>query len=485
MYDVAVVGAGPSGLETAVEASNRGLDVLLIEKDIINTAKRTWNTFYEAIEDFNLKNVAYPITDEIFSSNRILWHIKYHKPKIKYTVAQEKFTEEMLRRGDFDVLDKTTIEGVENGRFAKLKTSNGDIKTRLVVDATGALSSVSKMFGIDRGFANSGHACYGLRLKNFTYNDFDLCNPHTQKQIETNPHTIVHKEIQLKIKKPFDLLPPKRWTPSELFFYPLNENTMDVGYGFFIFKKQYHKWMPIVKRHGEEEFLKRMIFPMLKRLLGGMGYSLELGLNSEETGNIECEYYGFGNPTIVRRPFAKNLIITGESAGRVEQLYLIGFERGLEHGKVSGRFAADYIHSLSSSLFKSKRQVKISDYTKRVRMADRQLSLARNVYFHALCRDPVFMNLYLMFGDVVFDSLLASGRRCEELVNKGVRGINGKTMAFIDGYSERGEMDLRMLLSFLTLTVLPNTLDGLLYGIEKSLHGEKVWFESDEEMKKR
>ena len=41
MYDIAVVGAGPSGLETAVEASNRGLDVILIEKDPIGIAKKT------------------------------------------------------------------------------------------------------------------------------------------------------------------------------------------------------------------------------------------------------------------------------------------------------------------------------------------------------------------------------------------------------------------------------------------------------------
>jgi flavin-dependent dehydrogenase len=490
-YDVVIVGAGPSGLETAVEASNRGVDVLLIEKDPIGTAKRTWNTFYTTIENFDLKNIAYPITDEIFSSSRILWHMNHHKPKIKYIVAQEKFTEEMIKRGDFDVLDETMVEGVENDHFVKLKTSNGDIKAKLVVDATGAASSVSKMFGIDRGFANSGHACYGIRLKNFTYDDIDLRNPHNQKQIETNPHTIFHNEIQIRIKKPFfdGLNPiPRRWTPSELFFYPIDENTMDVGYGFFIFKKQYYEWMPKVKKIGEKAFLKKLIFPMLNDRLKYVGYDI-----SEHMENIECEYYGFGNPTIVSKPFAKNLIITGESAGRIEQNYLIGLERGLEYGKVSGEFTADYIHSLllsSSAAGKSKKgKIKISDYAERVRKADVRLSLGYNVKLNAMLRDPLFMSLYLMFGDILNDAMLSGMRRWEELFAGGFpgrkpkKGLNGKEMRLIDGYVQR-DMDPWMLVSFL-LVMLPNTLDGLLYEFEGKLHGHKVWFETEEEATKK
>jgi len=42
-YDVVVVGGGPAGLSAGVRCANEGVKTLLIEKDPILTAKKSWS----------------------------------------------------------------------------------------------------------------------------------------------------------------------------------------------------------------------------------------------------------------------------------------------------------------------------------------------------------------------------------------------------------------------------------------------------------
>ena len=55
IFDVIIVGGGPAGLGSALHLAEKGMDVLLLEKNRINTTPKTWLTFDHIIEKYGLE----------------------------------------------------------------------------------------------------------------------------------------------------------------------------------------------------------------------------------------------------------------------------------------------------------------------------------------------------------------------------------------------------------------------------------------------
>ena len=54
-FDVVVVGAGPAGLGSAMHLAQRGMEVLLLERNEIGATQKAWLTFDHIIEKYGLE----------------------------------------------------------------------------------------------------------------------------------------------------------------------------------------------------------------------------------------------------------------------------------------------------------------------------------------------------------------------------------------------------------------------------------------------
>ncbi len=139
-YDVIVAGGGPAGLTAAVEISKTGLKTLLIEKNNIGGAPRSWITWYSGLKKAGCASAVKHKIDTLVFSGYLGG--AYELKKSDSAVVDTKkllllFKERALKAGVEIKENENILKCSQSGGFAAVKTAKGSYKTRYVVDAMG------------------------------------------------------------------------------------------------------------------------------------------------------------------------------------------------------------------------------------------------------------------------------------------------------------------------------------------------------------
>ncbi|MBW2962351.1 geranylgeranyl reductase family protein [Mesonia aestuariivivens] len=156
MFDVAVIGSGPSGAIAAYESAKNGLKTILIEKETLPRYKTCGGGFVYR----GLKNMPFSVDKAIdikFNEVTILFGAK----NLSFKTKREKPIISMVMRDQFDhlIVKKSQAEGVElfenakvqnlvfHDNYTQIETSQGNIAAKFIIAADGALSPTAKLAG--------------------------------------------------------------------------------------------------------------------------------------------------------------------------------------------------------------------------------------------------------------------------------------------------------------------------------------------------
>jgi digeranylgeranylglycerophospholipid reductase len=321
-FDVIVVGGGPAGLSCALECSHSGTSTLLIEKDEIGRAKKSWEVFPQVISNFNLKEcvVNWTRRDRYIIPSRLTSDFLLQR----CVVDQAKFSKLMCERGSFAIWDRTEVtEAKRKEEKVILTTPQGDVEASLVVDASGSSTFISHSLAHRLPYT-FGHLSYGVMIDEDVA-CFDIDN-----------HTCLHLDFVLDTE--FGL------RPAELWVYPFSSSLLDVGIGHHLLKgdiKSLDLSSSTVHNVAQDR-----LFPLLQAEV-----KRQFGV---EIGKVEREYYGMGKSSYIPSPYHDNLLIIGEASGLIQPNYNYGFDLCLIYGRIAGKVASEAVKEGNTSKEKLK-----------------------------------------------------------------------------------------------------------------------------------
>jgi geranylgeranyl reductase family protein len=155
LFDVAIIGSGPSGASAAFELSKSGLSTVIIEKEILPRYKTCGGGFVFR----GRKNMPFDVSTVV---DKEFYEVDtyFANTPFKFTTSREQPNVIMIMRDAFDnfIVEKAKENGVtllQNhkvldisfGDLQTIHTSEGDIKAKFIIAGDGALSPVSKMAG--------------------------------------------------------------------------------------------------------------------------------------------------------------------------------------------------------------------------------------------------------------------------------------------------------------------------------------------------
>jgi geranylgeranyl reductase family protein len=155
VFDVAVIGSGPSGASAALKLAENGISVVLIEKETLPRYKTCGGGFVYR----GRKEMPFDISEVVSKEfNKI--EIYFDKTNQHLTAERPEPLVTMVMRDEFDHLiikkaKKAGITFLENHKLQNisfeenniLHTSQGDIHTKFVIAADGALGPTAKLTG--------------------------------------------------------------------------------------------------------------------------------------------------------------------------------------------------------------------------------------------------------------------------------------------------------------------------------------------------
>ena len=154
IYDVAIVGSGPSGAATAFYLAQKGIKVCIIEKETLPRYKTCGGGFVYR----GRKNLPIDISSVI---EREFHQVDNYIGKQCFTISRENPVITMIMRDTFDHLivkeaQKSGIDLLQNHKLTGInqseehvvcKTSQGDIQAKFLIAADGVLSPTAKLAG--------------------------------------------------------------------------------------------------------------------------------------------------------------------------------------------------------------------------------------------------------------------------------------------------------------------------------------------------
>ncbi len=155
-YDVAIVGAGPAGSTLAREVAQRGVSVIVLEKERLPRYKTCGGgvTVRAAnLLDFDIS----PVVERVIDSGKFSYKmgasvVRQHPKPICYMVMRDRFDHllvEKAREAGACVVDRVRVAGVtirEGG--CDIRLPDGALPARIVVGADGANSTVAHSLGL-------------------------------------------------------------------------------------------------------------------------------------------------------------------------------------------------------------------------------------------------------------------------------------------------------------------------------------------------
>lgn len=325
-HDVVVVGGGPAGLAAGVRCANEGVKTLLIERDPILTAKKSWilpvsNKRKRILESLDIDPSDF--SDNYINSakvsvikngeNSISFDSLFPEWLKGYYVNHSKFTRYMLSKAkSLDVKEDRVIDAKRKDGWVDLILLNGEkLHARIVIDATGVGRSISTMLGREINW-RAVWVNYGTTIKG------------------VNPKDIGIGEHQFMFEFGFHEGDFYVFNP-----YPVNEDTVDFGMARYLY--------PADRRFDlTKDYCKAYLSSLYKKKLE------KCGITKEETKE-EREYYGFIGDGWETKPYDDNLLIVGDAAGHANEFENEGFLQSLVFGDIAGKVATDSIRTKNAT----------------------------------------------------------------------------------------------------------------------------------------
>jgi len=154
-FDVAIVGAGPSGASTAFKLSKAGISTVIIEKEKLPRYKVCGGGFVYR----GLRNMPFDVSEIIEKQFNTI--DVYLGSKLHFKTNRENPIVSMIMRDSFDklIVDKAKEQGVtlldnnkvinleKKDQYTLITTDKTAIKAKIIIGADGAYSPLSKMAG--------------------------------------------------------------------------------------------------------------------------------------------------------------------------------------------------------------------------------------------------------------------------------------------------------------------------------------------------
>jgi flavin-dependent dehydrogenase len=318
-HDVVVVGAGPAGLSAAVKLAQNGTDVVLVEKDPIDLAKKAWVTFKGAVDAWDLKeSVVAEIRGLNFNSRFGGGSAKASK-QAGYTIDQSQFNKELLGKAELNVMDKTRVIAAErkDGKV-RIKMEREEIEGSLVIDATGSFALIANMLG-KKAKPKMGFTGYGVKLSA----DEDLL-PYFGLDEET---------VGFWGGSDRDLSTGLRGYMWDGALYPYRDGSIDVCCGV---TGSYPSSVRNNELKNDYEYCKN-------RLSGKWSFLKKFYKEGFSKGKETKRYWGFIKENLEPRPYDDNLLMVGDNTGRVSLVTGEGFLPAVIYGRMCADFATEMI----------------------------------------------------------------------------------------------------------------------------------------------
>jgi geranylgeranyl reductase family protein len=154
-FDVAIIGSGPAGASAALKLAEKGISTVIIEKETLPRYKTCGGGFaYRGRKEMPF-DVSEVVEKEFFRVDAI-----FKKAGVHVFSERETPIISMVMRDDFDnflvkkaqekgitLLENHKLKSITFGDTIMLHTSQGDVETKFVIAADGALSATAKMTG--------------------------------------------------------------------------------------------------------------------------------------------------------------------------------------------------------------------------------------------------------------------------------------------------------------------------------------------------
>ncbi len=164
-YDIVVVGGGPAGLSSALELGNKkGLKVLLIEKNRIGVSTKTTSIWKNQLRKFDLQKCAYNNTETFSVASSVDSMRSTHRGDMSMVDLSKALNSLKKRIKNCEIRENTELKNfsyVDGG--LSLDTNKGEIKTKLLIDASGYKGVSTKKFGLQKNMFF--YQCYAMECK--------------------------------------------------------------------------------------------------------------------------------------------------------------------------------------------------------------------------------------------------------------------------------------------------------------------------------
>ncbi|MFY0630435.1 MAG: geranylgeranyl reductase family protein [Flavobacteriaceae bacterium] len=308
-FDVAIIGSGPAGASAALKLAENNISTVIIEKETLPRYKTCGGGFaYKGRRKMPF-DVSSVVEKEFFRVDAFFQKIGVH-----VTAERDEPVISMVMRDDFDkfLVDKAKEEGItllENHKLKKitfedditLHTTQGDVKTKFVIAADGALSATAKLTG---------------------WEETRLLIPALEYEVEVTPEDF--ERLSKSVRLDFDAIP--------------------MGYGW-CFPKKNHLSIGLASFRRVKVDFKKLYREYMTDTLG-------------ITEVVSETMHGFQIPVTPRTDgcVRKNVFLVGDAAGFADPLTA----EGISNAIFSGIMAAESIvesnldEKLAEELYNSK-----------------------------------------------------------------------------------------------------------------------------------
>jgi len=292
VFDVAIIGSGPAGASAAFELAKNGISTVIIEKETLLRYKTCGGGFAYRGRRKMPFDVSSVVEKEFFRVDAFFEKIGVH------VVSERKEPIiSMVMRDDFDnfLVEKAKEHGIRLLENHKLKnitfednitlhTTQGDVKTKFVIAADGALSTSAKLTG---------------------WEETRLLIPALEYEVEVHPEDF--ERLSKSVRLDFDAIP--------------------MGYGW-CFPKKNHLSIGLASFRRVKVDFKKLYRDYMENILG-------------ITEVINEEMHGFQIPVTPRTDgcVRKGVFLVGDAAGFADPLTA----EGISNAIFSGIMAAEAI----------------------------------------------------------------------------------------------------------------------------------------------
>ena len=166
-FDVIIIGGGPAGLGSAIHLAEKGMKVLLLEKNKIGLTQKTWLTFDYIVEKYGLEEsvrnrfsgvIFSCYLGNIYSFKRNDFIFPIHEERALGLLAQRAKNSGATLKDEEAFIHYT----VKENEHIKIRSTKGTYSAKLAVDAMGRNSPILKSHGLKNDILDMGCLAYFL-----------------------------------------------------------------------------------------------------------------------------------------------------------------------------------------------------------------------------------------------------------------------------------------------------------------------------------